>query len=96
MCEPNRNRRKRRLAAVSPGEDVARRIDARLEAGGLHLGHHVAAALDVGVGVGGAADAVGERAAGRAPEDAQRLDALAKLRRVDAGGRVLKSRKHGR
>ena len=50
---------------------------------------HVLPAGDVGVRVGDAADAVGERAAGGTAEDAQRLEALPQTCRVDLRRRRL-------
>ena len=76
--------RQRRLAAGAASEDVAGRIDARLEAGRAHQVHHVLAARDVGVGKRHTAHAVGEHAAGRTAEDAQRFDALAEYGGVRA------------
>ena len=78
------NRRQRRLRSRPPAEDVAARIDARLEAGRLHQADHVPAPLDVGVRVRDAAHAVGEHAAGRTAEDAQRLEPLAQRPGIDA------------
>ena len=77
------NRLERRTRAGAAREDIAGRIDPRPQAGRPHLSHHVRAARDVGVGVGRAADAVGERAAGGTSEGAQGLDALAQPARVD-------------
>ena len=78
MCEPNRigvqrRRRCRRGARRCCRRDrcAAARPAARISAITKR------AARDVGVGVGGAADAVGERAAGGTAECAQRLDPLA-------------------
>jgi hypothetical protein len=82
MCDP------KRIAAGAHREDVAGRIDSRLQAGGLHQAHHVASSRDVGVRVGDAAYPVGERAARGAAEHAQRFDAFAQPASVDASNRL--------
>ena len=61
-----------------------------------HLRHHEAAAVDVGVGVCHAADAVGERAAGGTAEDAQLLDPLAEPGGVDAHVLCLRAQREAR
>ncbi len=73
-----------RVAAIAPRGDVACGIDARLQAGGSNEIHGERAPCHVGVGIGGAADAVGEGAAGRPSEHAQLLDPLAQPAAVDA------------
>src|SRR5207245_10771542 len=76
----------RGVAARASAQDVAGYIDPRLEAGGLHQADDVLPALEVGVGIGDATDAVGEGAASRAAEDAERLEPLPKAARIDARG----------
>ena len=94
---PNRCASRRGSAAATASvpcaarEDVAGRIDARLEAGGAHHAEHVTAAGDVGVRVGDAADAVGERPARGTAECAQRLDALAQGHRIDLRALTMQS-----
>ena len=79
---PELDRRQRRLTARSSTEDIARRIDTRLEARAAHEVQHVRPAGDVGVRIGDTADAVRKRSAGRPAEHAQRLDPLTESRRV--------------
>ena len=64
-----------RCRCPAAGEDVAGRIDARLQAGRSHQVHDVLAACDVGVRVGDAADAVSKRAARRTSEHTQLFEA---------------------
>ena len=67
MCDPNRIGGEWRIAARAAAEDVAGRIDARLEPAPRIRSMTYCAARDVGVGVRDPADAVGERAAGGRP-----------------------------
>ena len=63
-----------------------------VEAGLAHQPHDVLPAGDVGLGVGDAADAVGERPARRTAEHAERLELLPQPRRVDPRTRRLPAR----
>ncbi len=72
------------IAAGAPREDVARGIDARLESRRTHQLHDVLTPLNVGVGVGDAADTVGERAARRPSEHAELLETPAQRRPIHA------------
>ena len=88
--------RQGRVGAGAASEDVAGRIDAGLETGRPHQVDDVPAAGDIGVRVGDAADAVGERAARRPAEHAERLDPLSQRRRIDSSRQVLRKSRVGR
>ena len=83
MCDPNRIGGSDGVGAGAAREDVAGRIDARLELRRAHQVHDVPSAGDIGVRVGDAADAVRERPARRAAEHAQGLDARPERGGVD-------------
>ena len=83
------NRRERRLGSGAAAEDVPGWIDPRSKPGRTHQTHDVVASGDVGIAVGDAAHAGSEAAAGRTPEHAELLDALAErcgIDRESAGG----------
>ena len=82
MCEPNRIGGSDELGAGTSPEDVAGRIDPRVESRLEHQVDHVPPAGDVGLGVRDTADAVGKGSARRPAEHAQRFDALTESRRI--------------